>query len=120
MEARIKDLSLDYLVGRELPVEIRQELEGALSRFRGDMSGIESEIVPPGHPLPDHPWELASLGTIGHHAWLRVPAVTSEVRRVRNALAHGAPVGWRAYGLVERLERELENARLPTRGNSVS
>jgi hypothetical protein len=108
LEARIKDLAVDHLVANvKIPPDLERETLEAFERLHGRRRGIESALVPPGHPLPDQPWEMASLGTIEVFARELVPRVASEVRWVRNALAHGSPVGWGAYNLVERLESAL-------------
>lgn len=107
LEARIKDVVLDKLIRNvALPEQTRFETENAFQRVIGAAPGVERDLMPPGHPLPDHAWELASLGTVEHSA--ACPAITRQIRWVRNALAHGAPVGWRAFALVDGLERELD------------
>lgn len=107
MEARVKDLVLDDLSsGGPPPEDIRGQTIDAFQRMQPGTGTIESELFPPGHPMPDSPWELASLGTLEILA--RCPNVTRRIRWVRNALAHGMPVGWKAHALVASLERELD------------
>lgn|GEM_PF-4775968 len=109
MEARVKDLVIDDLSNAGPPPEnIRGETTDALQRMQPGTGTIESELFPPGHPMPDSAWELASLGTLEFLA--QCPNVTRKIRWVRNALAHGMPVGWKAHSLVASLERELDNA----------
>lgn len=111
LEARVKDLAVDHLaMTKAIPEGCKKETIEAFERIHGRMQGVEASLVPPGHPLPDHPWEMASLGTIEVLARYLVPPDTSQVRWVRNALAHGAPVGWAAFGVVERLEETISGA----------
>lgn len=111
LEARIKDVAVDHLAANvPIPADCEKETIEAFDRLHGRRPGVEAALAPPGHPMPDHPWEMASLGTIEFFARELVPHVTREVRWVRNALAHGTPVGWAAFNVVERLEEALASS----------
>jgi len=107
MEARIKDAVMDRLIADvPIPSAIREETKRSFERITGTVACIERDLVPPGHPLPEHPWELAALGTV-EVASGECPPETRRIRWIRNALAHGAPVSWKAFALVDALEHAL-------------
>ena len=68
---------------------------------------VESALVPSGGVLHDSdPWDFAPFGAVlsrsGAESGRRQQF--HELRRIRNALAHGSAVGWKAASVVDHLE----------------
>lgn len=80
------------------PEEVRERWE----RFRANGAtgrNLEAELYPLAHPYPPtDAWDFASVGQVAMHA--KVPreetARLHRVRILRNAVAHGHYMGWRA------------------------
>lgn len=111
LEAKVKDTLLPYLCDNvALPDECASDTVHALQRLAGHRRGIENDLVPPGHPLAEHPWELATLGTIQVYT-PRCPPYVDKLRRIRNAIAHGVPIGWHAMRLIDAVEQAVDADR---------
>lgn len=85
------------------------EVEASWYKLTSERGGVEHRLTPRGVRDLEGPMDLASLGEIltlvGHQD---VPKDSvHELRRVRNALAHGSPVGWEAFAILDQLEMRL-------------
>lgn len=74
----------------------------------GAAGEIEHRLTPRGRQAEVTPWEVATLNTLINRG-SRPPEIDAmhELRKVRNALAHGSEVGWNAIAIIEGLERTL-------------
>ncbi len=107
LEAHVKDRVLKNACDTvPIPDSCAQDTIVAFERVIGVRKGLEQDLVPVGHPMPEHPWELATLGTLQYH-FPSCPESVDRLRRIRNAIAHGVPVGWAAAKMIDRLEQEL-------------
>jgi len=99
-----------YGLTASVPDDVRARFE----RFKGTGTSTERELYPAAHPAPPHePWAFASLGEfmdnlVGLRPSLRNALV--QLRLLRNAVAHGHYVGWKALQLLWRTEQELARA----------
>jgi hypothetical protein len=105
LEQRIVDLAQPYLDR----LVLSEDAQRTLSRLRFDRSALEHRLTPLGQRAVDDPTEFASLGDVLRcfppNDRLMDPA--GDLRRVRNALAHGSPVGWSAFSILDQLEARL-------------
>jgi hypothetical protein len=94
-----------------LPEEVPTEARSRFERFQGPALSIERELYPSLHPaLPEGPWDFASLGEfmenlVGLKPSTRKPL--EQLRVLRNAIAHGHYVGWKALTRLWQAEQEL-------------
>lgn len=107
---RTLELEAGYLAGmqaRTPPVAPPFEAMREFAEFqRARPEGLE--FFPSGCPaIPKSPWEFASLGALVALEGERRDGPKHLLRDVRNAIAHGAYVGWSMVKAVARCEREL-------------
>jgi hypothetical protein len=106
LEAGIRDRLLSQTVGIQPPDQVQSNFDRVIQL--SSVSEIEQRIIPRGFPHPESPWQLAGLGEL-----LKLSGINAEhspegkLRRLRNALAHGSPVGWDAFAALEEIERAL-------------
>lgn len=106
LEQRVRDRLLRSPPAREPDADIARRIE----RLARDGDAVEHQLVPRGRLRLDGGWEVAQFGELIHAISLSSVERSRfhTLRRVRNALAHGSPVGWRAIAIVRRLETELD------------
>lgn len=78
-------------------------------RLSHSPQAVEHRLTPRGVRDIDGPLDLASLGEVLTFVGCADLAkdAAHELRRVRNALAHGSPVGWEALAILDDLEDQL-------------
>jgi hypothetical protein len=105
LEQRVVDVAAPHIV----PNQLSQEVQHAFLRLTEDRKAIEHRLAPRGNREVEGPLELATLGevlTLVGGGNLPMDAAHT-LRRVRNALAHGSPVGWEAFRILDHIEQEL-------------
>lgn len=106
-EARMRDRLLPRCSSRDPSQETLGVYRRVTDQSGWDMN-LEQSLPPPGFCPPDSPWQVASIGEIliatGRDTF---DSPEGRLRRLRNALAHGSPVGWAALGVLDELERCL-------------
>jgi len=102
-------LSLD-----RLPETVPDDVRVRFDRFKGAGPNVERELYPADHPAPPNDaWAFATFGefldnVIGLRPTLRSSLV--QLRLLRNAVAHGHYVGWKALQMLWRTEQALAGA----------
>jgi len=90
-----------------LPEVVPPEVLTRFERFQGTGPSIERDLYPAGHPaLPEDPWDFATLGEFTE-SFVGLTSRIQQLRVLRNAIAHGHYVGWRALNRLWQAEQEL-------------
>lgn len=108
LEQDARDRLLLHPPGREAPSNAVEQAQ----RLRTDEHHLEHQLSPRGRSPNKEAWDVADFNSVirlePDH---RVRRQLHRLRKIRNALAHGGEVGWRALLLVDELASELADAR---------
>jgi hypothetical protein len=100
---------VDAVAPKIKPYQPSSEVQNSWTRLTSERDGVENRITPRGCRDPVEPMDLASLGEILTLVGPKdLPKDSAhELRRMRNALAHGSAVGWEAFGILDQIETRL-------------
>jgi hypothetical protein len=108
----IEALQRTRLMLQRLPEVVPSEVLVRFERFQGATPSMERELYPATHPAPPNDsWAFATLGEFMENLVGLRPSVRrslEQLRLLRNAVAHGHYVGWKALTRLWQTEQELE------------